>query len=78
MYARQSETNGATGANTGDVQGLLTFNNINNVLSTGNAFADFIIGPGARRRRAASPFPTEGFATSSKTVPRSATTCITW
>lgn len=57
MYARQSETNGATGANTGDVQGLLTFNNINNVLSTGNAFADFIIGPGCPTPESCQPFP---------------------
>jgi hypothetical protein len=57
IYARQSETNGATGANTGDVQGLLTFNNINNVLSTGNAFADFIIGPGCPTPESCQPFP---------------------
>lgn len=46
IYVRQSETNAATGANTGDVQGLLTFNNMNNYNSTGNAFADFLFGPG--------------------------------
>jgi hypothetical protein len=46
LYVRQSETNAATGANTGDVQGLLTFSNVNNYLSTGNAFADFEIGSG--------------------------------
>jgi hypothetical protein len=45
VYVRQTETNAATGANTGDVQGLLTFSNVDNVLSTGNAFADFIAGP---------------------------------
>ena len=45
IYVRESETNGATGANSGDVQGLLTFSNVNNFLSTGNAFADFLMGP---------------------------------
>jgi hypothetical protein len=52
IYVRQSETNAATGANTGDVQGLLTFSNVDNVLSTGNAFADFIMGP-----QGSQPFP---------------------
>ena len=41
--AQRSETNGAIGAATGDIQGLLTFSNENNALSTGNAFADFLI-----------------------------------
>ncbi len=41
--AQRSEVNGAIGAASGDVQGLLTFNNQNNALSTGNAFADFLI-----------------------------------
>jgi hypothetical protein len=41
--AQRSETNGSIGAATGDVQGLLTFSNQNNSLSTGNAFADFLI-----------------------------------
>ncbi len=41
--AQRSETNGAIGAATGDIQGLLTFSNENNSLSTGNAFADFLI-----------------------------------
>jgi hypothetical protein len=44
IYSRESETNGATGANTGDQQGLLTFSNQANWESTGNAFADFLIG----------------------------------
>ena len=42
LDAQQSETSSATGANTGDVQGLLTFTNVSNVVSTGNAFADFL------------------------------------
>jgi hypothetical protein len=41
--AQRSEINGAIGAATGDIQGLLTFSNENNALSTGNAFADFLI-----------------------------------
>ncbi len=41
--SQRSETNGAIGAATGDIQGLLTFSNQNNALSTGNAFADFLI-----------------------------------
>jgi hypothetical protein len=42
--AQRNETNGAIGAATGDLQGLLTFNNQNNLYTTGNAFADFIGG----------------------------------
>lgn len=43
--AQQSETSSATGANTGDVQGLLNYSNIvtSNRNTTGNAFADFLI-----------------------------------
>jgi Carboxypeptidase regulatory-like domain len=40
--AQRSETNGAIGAATGDLQGLLTFSNQNS-LTTGNAFADFLV-----------------------------------
>jgi hypothetical protein len=41
--ARRSETNGAIGAATGDLQGLLTFNNFSsNGNGSGNAFADFL------------------------------------
>jgi hypothetical protein len=43
--AQRSETNGAIGAATGDLQGILTFSNQNNVITTGNAFADFLYGP---------------------------------
>jgi hypothetical protein len=39
--ARRSETNGAIGAATGDVQGLLTFSNFS-ANGSGNAFADFL------------------------------------
>lgn len=40
VLAQRNQTNNAIGAATGDVQGLLTFNNL--VRSTGNAFADFL------------------------------------
>jgi hypothetical protein len=41
--AQKNETNGALEAATGDVQGLLTVSNVNGgVLSTGNAFANFL------------------------------------
>jgi len=43
--SQQNEVNAATGANTGDIQGILTYSNINSFYSTGNAFADFLIGP---------------------------------
>jgi hypothetical protein len=39
--AQRRENNGAIGAATGDLQGLLTFSNQNNI-TTGNAFADFL------------------------------------
>jgi hypothetical protein len=43
VYAQRNETNGAVGAATGDVQGLLTFSNINGGAgNTGNAFANFL------------------------------------
>jgi len=43
--AQRNETNGAIGAATGDLQGLLTFSNQNNYYTTGNAFADLLGGP---------------------------------
>jgi len=43
--ARRREINGAIGAATGDVQGILTFSNQNSLLTSGNAFADFEEGP---------------------------------
>ena len=42
--AQRNEINGAIGSATGDLQGILTFSNQNNVTS-GNAFADFLAGP---------------------------------
>jgi hypothetical protein len=41
VLAQRNQTNNAIGAASGDVQGLLTFNNLAH--STGNAFADFLI-----------------------------------
>src|SRR5208337_1650980 len=41
VYSAQSENNNAIGAASGDVQGLLTYNNLTH--STGNAFADFLV-----------------------------------
>jgi hypothetical protein len=38
----RTQTNNAIGAVTGDLQGILTFSNVANVNTTGNAFADFL------------------------------------
>jgi hypothetical protein len=45
-YVQQNELSAANGANSGDVQGLLTFSNQQSLNSSGNAFADFLMGPG--------------------------------
>lgn len=45
VWAQQNELSAINGANIGDVQGLLTYSNVSSVYSTGNAFADFLIGP---------------------------------
>jgi|SRR5580704_7982201 hypothetical protein len=43
VYWQRNEKNGAVGAASGDVQGVLTFSNINTQnLNTGNAFANFL------------------------------------
>ncbi len=39
---RRNQTNSAIGAATGDTQGILTFSNVANIDTTGNAFADFL------------------------------------
>ena len=44
MIAQKNETNPAIGAATGDLQGIITFSNVNSFLSTGNSFADFLAG----------------------------------
>ena len=41
MYSQRNQTNNAIGAASGDLQGLLTFDNLTH--STGNAFADFLV-----------------------------------
>lgn len=41
VYSQRNQTNNAIGAASGDLQGLLTFDNLAH--STGNAFADFMI-----------------------------------
>ena len=47
VMAQKNETNGALGAASGDVQGLLTFSNVNGgALNTGNAFANFLYNNG--------------------------------
>jgi hypothetical protein len=43
VFAQRNELNQAVGANTGDLQGLLSFSNISSFNSTGNAFADFLL-----------------------------------
>ncbi len=47
VLAQRNELNQAVGANTGDVQGILGFSNANSFFSLGNAFADFLVGPGS-------------------------------
>jgi len=42
--AQRNEINPPVGANTGDLQGIATFDNLNSPSSTGNAFADFLQG----------------------------------
>jgi len=41
IYQR-NQVNAAIGAATGDLQGILTFSNVSSLLTTGNAFADFL------------------------------------
>ena len=41
VYSQRNQTNNVIGAASGDMQGLLTFNNL--AQSTGNAFADFLV-----------------------------------
>jgi hypothetical protein len=45
-YAQQNELSAVSGANSGDLQGLLTFSNQQSINTSGNAFADFLAGPG--------------------------------
>lgn len=45
-FVQQNELSAVTGANSGDLQGLLTFSNQQSIHTTGNAFADFLAGSG--------------------------------
>src|SRR6201999_1935657 len=45
-FVQQNELSAVTGANSGDLQGLLTFSNQQSIYTSGNAFADFVAGPG--------------------------------
>jgi hypothetical protein len=45
-FTQQNEQSAVSGANSGDQQGLLTFSNQQSTHTTGNAFADFLAGPG--------------------------------
>src|SRR4029077_12491474 len=44
VMAQKNEVNPAIGAATGDVQGIVSFSNVNSFLTTGNSFADFLEG----------------------------------
>jgi hypothetical protein len=44
IIAQRNEVNPPVGANTGDIQGLATFSNVNSRATTGNAYADFLVG----------------------------------
>jgi hypothetical protein len=44
IEAMRHEVNAANGANSGNVQGVLNYRNTGNASTTGNAFADFILG----------------------------------
>jgi hypothetical protein len=44
VAGEKNEIDNASAANTGDVQGILTFGNVNSLNGTGNAFADFLNG----------------------------------
>lgn len=45
-YVRQIELSAVSGADSGDLQGLLAFSNQQSLYTSGNAFADFLAGPG--------------------------------
>jgi len=46
-YVQQNELSAVSGANYGDLQGLLRFSNQQSIYTTGNAFADFLAGQGS-------------------------------
>jgi hypothetical protein len=59
-YVQQNEQSAVSGANSGDQQGLLTFSNQQSIYTTGNAFADFLAGPGFTQGQ----IPSFGFVSS--------------
>jgi hypothetical protein len=44
IIAQRNQINNASGVNSGDVQGILTFDNQSSLFTSGNAFADFLNG----------------------------------
>ncbi len=46
LLVQQNESSAVSGANSGDLQGLLTFSNQQSRNTSNNAFADFLAGPG--------------------------------
>jgi len=46
VYVQQNQLSSVSGANSGDLQGLLTFSNQQSRFTSGNVFADFLAGPG--------------------------------
>ncbi len=58
-YSQRNQTNNAIGAASGDLQGLLTFNNLTH--STGNVFADFLIQFNTGKETNGVPAPQQGF-----------------
>lgn len=52
VVAQRNELNQAVGANIGDLQGIVGFSNVSSTNTTGNAFADFLVGPGSFRPNA--------------------------
>jgi hypothetical protein len=46
VFVQQNELSAVSGANSGDIQGLLTFSNQQSRNTSNNAFADFLAGPG--------------------------------
>ena len=57
-FAQQNELSAVSGANSGDLQGLLTYSNQQSTHTTGNAFADFLAGSGFSS--SSSPVVSEG------------------
>ena len=52
VVSQRAEVNQAVGANTGDTQGIIAFSNVSSFFTLGNAFADFLVGPGSFRPNA--------------------------